>query len=173
MAEITFANRAHLLRLVIEAISESISTRTAYLIARWWGCEVAEECRFRGLPVFRRPAGARIVVGPRCTFLSGKKANLHGINRPCMLSCLNYKAKIQIGANSGFSGTVIAAAQEIVVGERVLCGANTTISDTDSHALDFRERHPEHYGVIRSRSRGAVKTEPVVIEDDVWLGMDV
>jgi acetyltransferase-like isoleucine patch superfamily enzyme len=44
-----------------------------------------------------------------------------------------------------------------------MCGANVTITDTNWHPLDWRDRlagKPGEYA-------------PVVIEDDVWLGMNV
>jgi acetyltransferase-like isoleucine patch superfamily enzyme len=74
-----------------------------------------------------------------------------------MISTLRPGASILIGSGCGFSGTVVAAACNIVLGDRVRCGANTVITDTDWHWDD-------------PRSGGAC---PVVIEDDVWLGLNV
>jgi acetyltransferase-like isoleucine patch superfamily enzyme len=90
-----------------------------------------------------------------------------------MVNCLSPNATIEIGDDSGFSGTVLAAARSIVIGKRVMCGANTTISDTDSHSLDYRERHPAYFGLAGPGWKEYVKTAPVVIEDDVFLGMGV
>jgi acetyltransferase-like isoleucine patch superfamily enzyme len=173
MAKFVFDNRAHLLRLALEAVSERMCTRMSYLLAVWWGCSLGPRCRFRGLPVFRRPESARIVVGTGCSFLSATKSNLHGLNRPCMLNCLSPGSLIEIGDDSGFSGTVIAAARQVSIGKRVLCGANTTISDTDSHSLDYRERHPFHFGLASPGWKEHVTGAPVVIEDDVFLGTGV
>ena len=61
----------------------------------------------------------------------------------------------------GFSGTVIAAAESIVIGDRVLCGANVTITDTDWHAINLSERS----------TPGTAASAPVSIEDDVWIGL--
>jgi len=44
-----------------------------------------------------------------------------------------------------------------------MCGANVTITDTDWHAIDFRDRFAGRPG----------DTAPVVIGEDVWLGMNV
>jgi maltose O-acetyltransferase len=43
-----------------------------------------------------------------------------------------------------------------------MCGANVTITDTDWHPVDWRDR-----------VNGQAKAAPVVIGDDVWLGMNV
>ncbi len=73
------------------------------------------------------------------------------------MSTLKEGAQIQIGSNCGFSGTVIGCASEIVIGENVICGVNTLITDTDWHTDDPRT--------------GADK--PVIIEKGVWLGVNV
>jgi len=55
------------------------------------------------------------------------------------------------------------AASGIFIGDRVLCGANVTITDTDWHPVDPRSRQLRECG----------RALPVRIEDDVWLGMNV
>jgi acetyltransferase-like isoleucine patch superfamily enzyme len=74
-----------------------------------------------------------------------------------MVSTLREGAEIQIGANCGFSGTVIGCASKIVFGDNVQCGANTLINDTDWHTDDPRTG-PD---------------APVLIEKGVWLGVNV
>jgi len=76
-----------------------------------------------------------------------------------MLSTLLPGAKLTIGSDCGFSGTVVAAAESIVIGDRVLCGANSTITDTDWH------------GVYPSERRAVGRSAPVSIQDDVWIGV--
>jgi acetyltransferase-like isoleucine patch superfamily enzyme len=62
---------------------------------------------------------------------------------------------ITIGDNSGFSGVSIGAATEIRIGNNVLCGANSVITDFDWH-LDRRNSRPA----------------PVIINDNVWIGLN-
>ncbi|WP_407674469.1 DapH/DapD/GlmU-related protein [Parvivirga hydrogeniphila] len=59
------------------------------------------------------------------------------------------------------SGATIVCRQSIRIGNRVLVGANVTITDTDSHAVD---RIPRRY------LREGVRSAPVVIGDDVFIG---
>jgi maltose O-acetyltransferase len=54
-----------------------------------------------------------------------------------------------------------------------MCGANCTITDTDSHSLDYRQRKPADFGLDRPDFQEDVRSSPIVIESDVWLGMGV
>jgi len=71
------------------------------------------------------------------------------------------EAEIIIGNHCGLSGTVISAAKSIRIGNNVLCGGNVTIVDTDFHGVEVDERN------------GGSKAAQVVIEDNVWLGLNV
>lgn len=123
----------------------------------WWNIYIGKKCRFRGKTIFRNLPHSSITIGNRCSFNSSHKSNLIGIYSPCMFSTIQRYAKIEIGNNCGFSGTVIAAATYIRLGNNVRCGANTLITDTDWHTDDCR-------------SGG---NKPVIIEDNVWLGYNV
>lgn len=93
------------------------------------------------------------------TAASAPWSNHAGINRACMLSTLLPDASPTIGSTCGFSGTVVAAAESIVIGDRVLCGVNSTITDTDWH------------GVYPADRRAVGRSASVSIQDDVWIGM--
>jgi acetyltransferase-like isoleucine patch superfamily enzyme len=85
------------------------------------------------------------------------------MNRSCYICTLRKGAVLQIGDNCGFSATAIGAAKSIIIGDNVLCGVNTSITDTDWHSIPVHlRRDPSH-----------VRSEPVVIEDNVWLSMHV
>jgi len=73
-----------------------------------------------------------------------------------MISTMTRDAEVRIGNDCGFSGTVIAAFKKIVLGEKVICGANTLITDSDWHPEDPRSGIPA----------------PVIIGDNVWLGVN-
>ena len=118
--------------------------------AWYWAVEIGDHCRFYGPALLGRAENSTIVVGRECIFRSGVKSNRVGIDRPCSLSTLGPGATLEIGDNCGFSGTVIAAAESITLGERVVCGGNTTITDTDWHDR---------------------ASAPVVLEDDVFIGL--
>lgn len=130
-------------------------------LAAFWGIEMGEGCVFYGRPIFRRLPQSSIVVGDRCVFRSARWSNQIGINRPCMITTLRRGAQLRIGSDGGFSGAVVAAATEILIGNRVLVGANVTITDSDMHGWQPDARDE------------AGESEPVHIGDRVWLGLNV
>ena len=127
--------------------------------AIWWGIKLGKNIKFDGKCFFNRFPGTEIIIGSNCKFLSRKNSNLIGINRPCSIATLqsDYVAKLQIGNNCGFSGTVIGAFKSIRIGNNVKCGANTLITDSDWHLDDFRSG----------------ECLDINIEDNVWLGINV
>jgi acetyltransferase-like isoleucine patch superfamily enzyme len=126
-------------------------------LARCRGVEFLGSCQFMGRPKFKLYPGTRVIVGGGCKFLSGHTDNLIGINRPCIVSVYNPGTVVKIGEHTGFSGTVIGAFAGITIGSNVKCGANTLITDGDWHPEDPRSGEPR----------------PVVIGDNVWLGVGV
>ncbi len=127
-----------------------------------WGIDSSDGLQFFGCARYFRHPSARISIGNHVTFRSAPASNTMGLNRACFLSA-NVDATLIIGDGCGLSGTVIAAHQHISLGQRVMCGVNVTITDSDRHPLDKVARQQGHAG----------RPEPVYICDDVWLGMNV
>lgn len=147
----------HYLNLLIISISLTLSTMICRIKAAWWGIELGKGAKFRGYTIFRTLPNTQIIIGENAEFNSSHSSNLIGIYSPCMISAIRRGAKIEIGNNCGFSGTVIGAALKIKIGNNVRCGANTLITDTDWH-----------YGDTRTGKDAAV-----IIHDNVWLGYNV
>jgi acetyltransferase-like isoleucine patch superfamily enzyme len=150
-------NLPHLVDCVIRNVRRGCTTRSAYLLARWWGIDIGRGCRFDGVPVLRRHPGSSCTIGDDCSFLSLARSSQGGIARPCVLWTVAAGASIKLGRQCGLSGTVVSSSQCITLGDRVRCGTNSRIADSDMHPDD-------------PRSGG---TAPVIIEDDVWLGAGV
>jgi len=142
-------------------VSAAVSGRAARAAAAYWGIKLGEGCVFYGRPIFHRQENSRIVVGERNVFRSAAASNLVGLTRRCLVATLAEGAVLEIGRRCGMSATVVAAAERVTIGDDVLCGANVTICDTDWHHPDPRRRHEPG------------PSAPVVIEDNVWLGMNV
>ena len=147
----------HYVHLVFVHIKIVLWTFVNYLLALYWRIDLDDKCRFNGKTFFRLLPGSSIHVGKGCQFNSSKNSNLIGVYGPCMISALKIGSKIQIGDKCGFSGTVIAAALSIKLGNNVRCGANTLITDTDWHTDDYRTGPDKE----------------IIIEDNVWLGYGV
>jgi acetyltransferase-like isoleucine patch superfamily enzyme len=152
----------HLVSLVLRCARQYVSTGWSRLLSRWWGVSLGRQSAFCGTPIFRRHPTGEVVIGDAVTFRSAEWSNTIGLNRRCVISA-GRNARVHIGNCCGFSATVIAASCSITIGDRVLCGANCTIVDTNRHPLD---------AIARARGfRGDMA--PIIIEDDVWLGMNV
>ncbi len=164
-------NLAHYIRIFKQVFfEEKLHTIISYIKAKYWGVSISKGASFVGLPKFRKPPGAEICIGKNLRALSSFSSNLHGLNRKTMISALTRTAKIKIGDDVGMSGLVIACAESISIGNRTMIGANTTISDTDSHSVIYQHRHPKYFGIDNDFTE-PVKTKKIVIEDDVFIGM--
>jgi acetyltransferase-like isoleucine patch superfamily enzyme len=152
----------YLFSYIIDKIRLLFSTVITLVLCRWWYIETGNNCKFYGIPLIRCHPTGSIRIGDNCSFRSSQWSNTIGLNRKCFLSA-EKESNIKIGKNCGFSGTIIAASTSITIGDRVLCGANTTIFDTDRHPVDFIARHN------CEKADGS----PIVLDDDVWLGMNV
>jgi acetyltransferase-like isoleucine patch superfamily enzyme len=81
---------------------------------------------------------------------------------------------VQVGDDSTLVGVVFMCAKSIWIGQRVILSYNVTIADSDFHPLDPDERKLDaiHSAPMGDRSRRpAVIARPVVIDDDVWVGI--
>src|SRR5437868_7318712 len=116
LTELNRDNAPHLFDCFLNLVRETIHSRLAHGLGRWWGVSIGQNCRFYGLPIFRRLPGSSIRIGGNCEFRSGVWSNLVGINRPCMISTLTRTASISIGKDCGFSGTVIGSANSVTLG---------------------------------------------------------
>ena len=161
----------HYVRILLRMASQRVSTAQMRLVARYWGVSLGRGCAFVGRASLVRRRQSVIRIGPNGLFLSAPTSNRHGLNRPVMISTLRPGAEIVIGSDANMSGTVICAAASVRIGDRVMLGANTTITDTDGHPLDFRERYAANYGLDPRVEATATAVAPVVIEDDVFIGM--
>ena len=135
-----------------------------YIQAFFWanGLHCGAGCRILGTPMIQRLRGSTIILGARVTLRSWPASNPLVPNHPVVLATRKRGALIQIGDDCGLTGTTLVAAERIQIGNRVQVGANSTIVDTDFHPLTVEER-------ARDFLNGA--HAPVIIEDDVFIGM--
>jgi acetyltransferase-like isoleucine patch superfamily enzyme len=119
--------------------------------------------RIHGVPIIQKHRRSQMSFGPGLGLRSSVRSNPLGPNHPVVLSTWQAGATLQIGANFAMTGGTICAAEEIIIKNNVIVGANTTIIDTDFHPLTPEQR-------IVKPSDG--KTCRIVIEDDVFVGMN-
>jgi acetyltransferase-like isoleucine patch superfamily enzyme len=151
------------LRLLSILYPSKINTLFVRYKASLQNIQLGKNNQFYGVAYFHRRPLSFITIGDNCVFRSDSKSNLVGVNRHCMISTLRENSQIIIGNSCGFSGTVVGSAEYIHIGNNVLCGANTLITDTDWHPVD---------PVARLKKDGTSESKPVYIEDNVWLGIN-
>ena len=119
--------------------------------------------RFYGLPVIQKHRRSRMRFGGHLQLRSTLRSNPLGPYHPVILCTWQPGAVLEVGDRFGMTGGTICAAERVTIGNNVIMGANSTIIDTDFHLLYSQGRR------LRVRDVG---TAPVMIEDDVFIGMN-
>jgi acetyltransferase-like isoleucine patch superfamily enzyme len=82
-------------------------------------------------------------------------------------------AVVEIGEDAFVGASLIACADRITVGPRVLISWGCAITDHDSHSLDWRIRRQDSRRWARAeKDWSAVAMSPVTVEEDAWIGMN-
>jgi acetyltransferase-like isoleucine patch superfamily enzyme len=87
---------------------------------------------------------------------------------------LEHDAVLEVGDDSVLVGAVFMCAEHIRLGARVVVSYNVTIADADFHPVDPDLRMADAIANAPSGDRDQrppYVTRPVVIEDDVWIGI--
>ena len=147
-------------------VANELCRLAVYPLARLYfalaGVAWAPGIKLYGLPIIQKYRPSVLSIGSGAELRSTQRSNSLSPNHPVMLTTRRAGSHLLIGTNFGMTGGVICAEEHIVIGNRVLVGANCTITDTDFHPLDPAERRRNPIGG---------KTAPIVIEDDVFIGM--
>lgn len=81
---------------------------------------------------------------------------------------------VEVGDDSTLVGAVFMCAESIWLGRRVIVSYNVTIADSDFHPRDPELRRQDAMANAPEgdkSQRPVVVARPVVIEDDVWVGI--
>ena len=118
-----------------------------------------------GLVDLKMKGDLNLPHGAKMTFINNSKKATLGNSRPCKLSVYE-GATLSFKGTVGLSNTVIVATKSITIGNNVMIGGGVTIVDSDFHSMDYRDWHSTAQDVSK------MKSEPVVIEDNVFIGMN-
>lgn len=145
-----------------KSILPLLSGRLWLLTSRLSGSlDVAPNSKVVGKPSVRVVTGARIAVG-ECVVLNSSRLAYHaGMYSPVTLIADKPGAIISIGRDSRLNGAVIHSQASVKIGSRVLMAAQATVLDSNGHVVQ-----PIHRRLVQRD-----EPRPVVIEDDVWIGL--
>ncbi len=119
--------------------------------------------RMFGLPMIQRHRHSQIQLGDRLQMRNWFSSNPLGVNHRSVLATWSADATIIIGEQAAISGASLCAQTRIQIGDRVRLGANSIIADTDFHPLSVAQRLTQPK---------AGQSKPVIIGDDVFIGMN-
>lgn len=125
--------------------------------------KIGKRCTIQGRIYVKLHDSAKVEIGDGFYFSSGRCINALCTNKRGAMYATD-GASIVIGNNVGMSSTVIWCHNSINIGNNVKIGGNCTLIDTDSHSLDYLKR--------RDFRTDDGQSKPIVIEDDVLIGMN-
>jgi len=109
---------------------------------------------------FRSKLPQALIIGSDCT--------MDGVH-----FALGEAGRIRIGSHCYFSNAILLAEDEIVIGDYVMIGWNTTLADSDFHPISPAARIRDAMACSpqgQNLSRPPIATTPIYIEQDVWIG---
>ncbi|MCX6960779.1 MAG: glycosyltransferase, partial [Verrucomicrobia bacterium] len=140
------------------------STRLSLLSLWFQGGRYGKGFHTTGKCSFKLRREGSILLGEGVSLLAGWRSNRAGLTNPVLLETLG-EGIIRIGDNSGGSAVVISSRSSVTIGKHVCLGANVRIYDHDFHPLDAQMRR-----LSRNEQAALVRSEPITIGDDVFVG---
>jgi acetyltransferase-like isoleucine patch superfamily enzyme len=125
--------------------------------------KLGNNIKLLGVPIISIPKNAKVFFGKEILLISHSYFSEPGINHPVIIRLLRKEALLTIGNDVGISGGGICVQSEVIIGNNVMLGANTFITDTDFHPINPHNRR---------HSYDNVKAKKVIIEDNVFIGMN-
>ena len=144
------------------------------VLLRWWAVLVplylkqlkvvlGDRVVFYGWPIIAVAKGSQVRIGSRVVLCSDSHFTALGVASPVILRTLSAGAEIDIGPDSGLSGTTICAQKSVRIGAECMFGANVKIFDTDFHGLSAEGRR-------YSTGESEIASAAVVIGRNVFVG---
>ena len=125
------------------------------------GVEFGQGLVLMGRPRVERISG-RIVLGQRVTLRSHDFGYHTAMYHPVRLMVdASPDALIEVGDDTRLNGVSLHATRLIRIGRNCLLAANVSLLDSDGHGVSLADR-----GAANPTSA------PIVIEDDVWIGVN-
>lgn len=114
---------------------------------------------------FKARRAGSIRLGKNVKFLAAHRSNRVGMTGPVILETIG-RGEIEVGDGSGGSAVTISSRSKVTIGKNVKLGGNVRIFDHDFHSLDPELRRSFY-------DSKHVRTKPIIIGDDVFVGANV
>ena len=134
----------------------------AWLQLRSAGVQIGNGWKFYGRPIIQRYRGSTMKIGKAASIRSHHRSNPMVPNHPTLLSTRSSSAVLRIGDYFGMTGGAVVAQTSVEIGNHVMIGANTIITDTDFHPLELQNR-------LENPIDG--DSSPIMVHDHVFIGM--
>lgn len=149
----------HYIKLIYKKCYGLLSTVVFKLKLKLYECPYGKKLQINGKVLIISKDKEIIVLGNNVKINSSSSSNL--ATNKTIFQILN-GGKIVIGNYTGLTSTIMSSRNLISIGNNVRIGANCRIYDHDFHHRDYLQR--------RKNIQNDIKAEPVVIEDDVFIG---
>lgn len=124
--------------------------------------EIEGRLIIRGLPIIDIRKESKLYIGDTVTLNSSNNDYNINLHSPVKLFANRPGAEIRIGDKTRIHGTCIHAFESIVIGKGCLIAANCQIIDGNGHDISFPD--------VENRINTKGTSNPVIIEDNVWIG---
>ncbi|NIA12342.1 MAG: acyltransferase [Nitrospiraceae bacterium] len=138
----------------------------AYRLHKIKGLELKGNIIVKGSPMIDIAQGAKVIIGHNVTLNSRNHGYHVAMYSPVKLFADYKGAVISIGRDSRIHGSCIHSYNSVTIGKNCLIAANTNIFDAQGHLLSFENISNR----IFTRDTQS-EAKPVVIEDNVWIGV--
>lgn len=150
----------------LKAIVKHLLMVPARSALRLAGVSIGDGVRVYGRTRISRFPGSTIELGDGVILNSSNRRNTLEARGPVVFKTLSPRAKISVGRNAGFTSATVSSAVDVTIGDRVLIGAGTLITDSDHHIVEPPAgQHRRFLGLPQAKDG-----DRVLIGNDVFLG---
>lgn len=150
------------LRGLVERLRSSAETRDFF---RRVECDPASRAVVRCGMDFHAVEGAVVRLGKRVMLNSDSRNYPHYMHSKVKIRMLRPGATLTVGEKTRIHGSCLTCYDKIEIGKRCLIAANTQIMDAGGHRISEED-------VSRRIENIGFDTKPVLIGDDVWIGLN-
>jgi acetyltransferase-like isoleucine patch superfamily enzyme len=140
---------------MIGKIIASININILMLLGR--SIYVSNKTKFRGITLFYVSRHGKLIIGEVVFGASVLNPTQRNINKIIVGGVGN----LENGDNVGMSGVSIGCYNSIKIGNNFIIGGDVLIVDSNFHSIDYLSRRADG---------GVIKTSPITICDDVFIG---